>query len=59
MPCRKQPELHFPLKLTLAQCKAIAEFAPAFTDHLVEQDQHIAAFSVTELNGCRCRVGIG
>lgn len=51
MPRNKKPELRFPLKLTLAQQNAIAEFAPAFKGRLKldEPDQRIATFTIAEL----------
>jgi hypothetical protein len=51
MPRIKKPELRFPIKLTLAQRKLVAEFVPTFADclKLDEPNQRIIDFTVAEL----------
>jgi hypothetical protein len=51
MPRIKKPELRFPIKLTLAQRKLVAEVSPSFANRLKldEPNQRIADFTVAEL----------
>lgn len=51
MPRSKKPELHFPIKLTLAQRKLVAKIVPAFADRLKldESNQRIIEFTKGEL----------
>jgi hypothetical protein len=51
----QQPEQRFPLKLTLAQRKAIAAFAPSVADRLKldEPNQRVIPFSLAELREIR------
>src|SRR5689334_20031827 len=51
MPRSKKPELRFPIKLTLAQRKLVAEVVPAFADRLKldEPNQRIIDFTKAEL----------
>src|SRR5438874_2639787 len=51
MPRTKKPELRFPIKLTLAQRKLVAEVIPSFAHRLKldEPNQRIIDFTVTEL----------
>ena len=51
MPRTRKPDLRFPIKLTLAQRKLVAEVVPAFADRLKldEPNQRIIDFTVAEL----------
>jgi hypothetical protein len=51
MPRSKQPEQRFPIKLSQAQRKALAEIAPALADRLKleEPNQRVIDFTVAEL----------
>src|SRR5262249_51300597 len=51
MPRSKKPQLRFPIKLTLARRKLVAEVAPAFADRLKldEPNQRIINFTEAEL----------
>ena len=51
MPRSRQPEGHFPVKLTQAQRKAVAEIAPELTDRLKldERNQRTIPFTLPEL----------
>jgi hypothetical protein len=51
MPRRKQTEQSFPIKLTRAQRKAVADFAPGLADRLMldEPKQRVIDFSLAEL----------
>ncbi len=51
MPARHHPEQHFPVKLTLAQRKVVAEIAPELTDRLKldEKPQRTIPFTLAEL----------
>jgi hypothetical protein len=51
MPRSQKPALRFPIKLTLAQRKLVAEFIPAFAERLKldEPNQRIIEFTVAEL----------
>lgn len=57
MPRTKKPELRFPIKLTLAQRKLLAEGAPALADRLKldEPNQRIADFTVAELKTIKAK----
>ena len=51
MPRRRQPELPFPVKLTQAQRKAVAEIAPELAKRLKldEKNQRAIPFTLAEL----------
>jgi hypothetical protein len=57
MPRTKKPELRFPLKLTLAQRKLLAEVAPNLADRLKldEPNQRIVDFTVAELKAIKTK----
>jgi hypothetical protein len=54
---RKQPEQRFPIKLTLAQRKAVAAFAPGLAGRLKlnEPNQRVVAFTVAELKAIKVK----
>ncbi len=59
MPRTKKPELRFPLKLTLAQRKILAEIIPDFAQRLKldEPNQRIVSFTVAELKTIQAKAG--
>lgn len=58
MPRTKKTELRFPIKLTLAQRKLVAEVVPAFASRLKldEPNQRIIDFTVAELKAIKVKV---
>jgi Plasmid pRiA4b ORF-3-like protein len=57
MPPRKQPEQRYPIKLTLAQRKAVAALAPALAGRLKldEPNQRVVDLSVAELKALKAK----
>jgi len=57
MPHRTQPEPRFPTKLTLAQRKAVAAFAPSLADRLKldEPNQRVIDFTLAELKEIKAK----
>jgi hypothetical protein len=60
MPRRRQPEPHFPVKLTLAQRRAVAKFAPNLADRLKldEPNQRIVDLTLAELQAIQRKAKI-
>src|SRR5262245_15871769 len=59
MPRNQKPEQHFPVKLTQAQRKVVAEIAPEFADRLKLDDrgQRTIPFTLAELKAIKEKAG--
>jgi hypothetical protein len=59
MPCTRKPELRFPVKLTLAQRRVVADLAPELGDRLEldEQSLRTIQFTLAELRAIHWLAG--
>jgi hypothetical protein len=59
MPRSQEPEARFPVRLTQAQRKVVAEIAPELADRLKldEKPQRTIQFTLTELKAIREKAG--
>jgi hypothetical protein len=59
MPRSEQPELRFPVRLTQAQRKAVADIAPELSDRLKlrERNQRAIPFTPAELKAVKDKAG--
>jgi hypothetical protein len=59
MPRKQQTDQHFPVKLTQAQRKVVAEIAPELADRLKlnERNQRTIPFTLAELNTIKAKAG--